>query len=276
MKIPVFIFVNFLMFSQFSFAQLISCERTAFRKQDIEYIRGDTSFNMNEANTRMTVLVKPKGVVVLQAMALGNPVTLIPENYSFEWDPGVQNSEWDAWTTAQPVVYPVRSSFHVKGYFRGPSHPVSDDFGKPGDVKNIYISGLPTNSNLYPVPEIMVSAPLDRAGARATFSDSVVVDDILAGESTTVQIGMVSHGKIVVSDSQGSSSKMNMPTDNENVTISIRSGLEYEYSNYLNSTGMTILSEEGNTTFPTVAEIKTNSNAVGKYSKTITFTANCP
>lgn len=276
MRIPVFIVVTFLMFSQFSFAQLISCERTAFRYQDIDWPRENTNFTMNEANTPITVRTKPKGAIYLQRMALGNPATNIPDNYNLRRDSSHSDNEWDAWTTVQPVVYPVRNSFHVQGYVFGAENPVSDDFGKPGDVKDIYITGLPSNNSLYPAPEYMLSAKLERVGSRATFSDSVVVDDILAGDSTFVRIGLVTHGKIIVSDNLGSSSKMNMPTDNENVTISISSGRESADTNHLNTAGMSSLEWEGNTAFATFAEIKTNSNAVGKYSKTITFTANCP
>ncbi|HHH9825364.1 hypothetical protein [Enterobacter asburiae] len=276
MKISVFIAVTFLMFSQFSSAQLISCERTAFRQQDIDFARGSMSFTMNEANTPITVRTKPKGVVYLQLMALGNPATNIPDNYNLMRDSSHSDNEWDAWTTTLPVVYPVRNSFHVKGRMLGVNYPVSADVGNPGDMKNINITGLPSNNNLYPTPQVMLSAQLERVGSRATFSDSVVVDDILAGESITVPIGIVSHGSILVSDNQGSSSKMNMPTDNENVTIDIYSGVEGSSDNYLNVSGMTILSSPGNTAFQTMARINTNFNAVGKYSKTITMTAGCP
>ncbi|KGA99955.1 hypothetical protein DR73_2139 [Enterobacteriaceae bacterium ATCC 29904] len=276
MKIPVFIAAIFLIFSQFSFAQLISCERTAFRGKTIDYPRGDTSFNMNEANTPITVRTKPKGAVHLSLMALGNPVTGIADNYNVQRNSSLSDNEWDAWTTVQPVVYPARTSFHVKGSVFGADYPVSDDFGSPGDVKDIYITGLPSNNNLYPVPEYMLSAQLERVGSRATFSDSVVVDDILAGESATVPIGIVSHGRITVSDNQGSSSKMNMPTDNENVTIDIFSGRDSSsLNNYLNSYSMQYLSDEDNLV-ESYARIKTNSEAVGKYSKTITLTATCP
>ena len=276
MKISVFIAVTFLMFSQFSSAQLISCERTAFRQQDIDFARGDMSFTMNEANTPITVRTKPKGVVHLNLMALGNPATNIPDNYSLMKDSSHSDNEWDAWTTTLPVVYPVRNSFHVKGHMLGVNYPVSADVGNPGDMKNINITGLPSNNNLYPTPQVMLSAQLERVGSRATFSDSVVVDDILAGESITVPIGIVSHGRILVSDNQGSSSKMNMPTDNENVTIDIFSGVEGTSGNYLNNSGMSVLSSQGNTLFNTLARINTNFNAVGKYSKTITLTAVCP
>lgn len=268
MKKLIFLTALLFWFSHVSYGQTISCSVTLFKLQNYDF-KDHTPFNMNSANTPIIVRTKPKGIIKFYTMALGNPVTHIPENYTLVYDSSNSNDEWDAWISTTPVGHPNRNSFHIQGRFKDPNYQYP---GNAGDMIPFYVTGVPSNNDAYPTPTFMNSFPLEQWGSASTFLDSVVVDDILAGETATVEIGTLIRGSVKVSDNYGSTTVTNMPTDNPNVTIDIFSSdgnLEGYFSQPMDPL-------ETNRQSPVFARIKTNSSATGTYSKTITLTANCP
>ncbi|EPS0499539.1 hypothetical protein ACVADT_001625 [Escherichia coli] len=268
------LFFLLFLFSHFSSGQTISCSGTVFPPNNYDFIYTEKYVNMNSANTPIMFKTKPKGMINFYTMALGNPVTNIPENYAVVFDPSNSDDEWDAWISTTPVGHPNRNTFHIQGRFKTPNYNFP---GNAGDMINFFITGVPSNNDGFPTPHVMTAFPLVQWGSTSTFLDSVVVDDILAGDTATVEIGTLSRGTVEISDSYGSTSKINMPTDNPNVTIDITSPMAFNYENKIQTNSSTLMEPmENNRDYPVVATIKTNSNATGKYTKTVTMTVLCP
>ena len=277
MKIQVIIFTFFILFSDLSVGQTISCSRFTTDNTLIDSPRHHL-FNMYN-NTNMVFLTKPKNVIRLTLLILGNPVTNIPESYYLSLDPANSNSEWDAWTTTTAIGPPLnRNSVHFRGVWLGQNAPLSNV--NEGDVISVFVSGHPANNDLYPTPDFLASHAVRHVGHSAEFENSVVVDDILPGETTTVTIGQIHRGVVQVSDSYGSTSKINMPTDNPDVTMNITAPRAYNPDRDDNIISTSMVQQMGQVSFnygyPIVATIKANENARGSYSKTVTMTVNCP
>lgn len=272
MKIKLPLFISLLFFNALAIAQTISCSSVFMTGESHSLNYPDpVAFNMVNANTRFTVLTKPKGVLAFTQLALGNGVTNIPDNYNLQHDGSNSDDEWDAWTTVQNVEHTNRTAFHIIG------HPLRKNIegANPGDLIHIYLKGLPSNNTYSPTPKLMVTKTAVSGGHKADFPEFIIVDDIVAGETTQIDIGTIQRGGVNITDTDGSTSSKGMPTDNPDVTIDLFDDLNntsislafgnsvMQISDYLQPVKI-------------MALIKPNANAIGEYKKNLTATVNCP